>query len=87
MNKQRLQDEIKKRRTSPYFSSTYTDNISSININQTKRPNESITFLYKEGQSKNNFCCSNPSRYKNGLGKLRFWSCKNCGADLGDIND
>jgi len=32
-------------------------------------------------------CCSKPEKYKNGFNTLKFWSCKNCGADLGDIND
>jgi hypothetical protein len=30
-------------------------------------------------------CCSNPQKYKNVISKnLQFYSCKNCGADLGD---
>jgi hypothetical protein len=38
-------------------------------------------------KEKSNPCCSNPEKYKNGFNTLKFWSCKNCGADLGDIND
>jgi len=31
-------------------------------------------------------CCSKPSKYKNIISNnLKFWSCSNCGADLGDI--
>jgi hypothetical protein len=31
-------------------------------------------------------CCKNPKKYKNIISNnLKFWSCKNCGADLGDI--
>jgi len=31
-------------------------------------------------------CCDKPHRYKNIISQtLKFWSCKNCGADLGDI--
>ena len=31
-------------------------------------------------------CCPNPHKYKNVISKsLKFWSCSNCGADLGDI--
>lgn len=29
-------------------------------------------------------CCSSPAKYINGIGSLKFYSCKNCGADLGD---
>ena len=30
-------------------------------------------------------CCSDPQKYKNVISKnLQFYSCKNCGADLGD---
>lgn len=33
-------------------------------------------------------CCEKPNKYKNIISNsLKFWSCKNCGADLGDIND
>ena len=33
-------------------------------------------------------CCSKPDKYKNIISNsLKFYSCKNCGADLGDIND
>ena len=34
--------------------------------------------------NKKTTCCSNPEKYINGIGGLRFYSCKNCGADLGD---
>ena len=31
-------------------------------------------------------CCEKPNKYKNIVSKtLQFYSCKNCGADLGDI--
>lgn len=31
-------------------------------------------------------CCSNPQKYKNVVSNnLKFWACRNCGADLGDI--
>ena len=31
-------------------------------------------------------CCDKPDKYKNIVSKnLKFWSCKNCGADLGDV--
>jgi len=31
-------------------------------------------------------CCEKPQKYKNIISNsLKFWSCKNCGADLGDI--
>ena len=33
-------------------------------------------------------CCKKPDKYKNIISSnLKFWSCRNCGADLGDIND
>lgn len=32
------------------------------------------------------FCCESPDKYKNVISKnLKFWSCRNCGADLGDL--
>lgn len=31
-------------------------------------------------------CCDKPNKYKNIIStSLKFWSCRNCGADLGDI--
>lgn len=82
MNKQKLEEDIKKRRTSPYFSNTY-DSTSSVNINQMAGLSDLLISIY-DSKSK---CCSNPKEYKNGIGKMVFWSCKNCGADLGDVND
>jgi len=33
-------------------------------------------------------CCDSPNKYKNIISSsLKFWCCKNCGADLGDINE
>jgi hypothetical protein len=46
-------------------------------------PEDKIT----EVSPKKEPCCSKPEKYKNGFNTLKFWSCKNCGADLGDIND
>lgn len=38
--------------------------------------------------SYNGSCCDNPDKYKNIISNnLKFWSCRNCGADLGDIED
>jgi len=35
---------------------------------------------------KSSTCCDKPSKYKNIVStSLKFWSCRNCGADLGDI--
>jgi len=40
------------------------------------------------GDSKPEGCCDNPDKYKNIVSNsLKFYACKNCGADLGDIND
>ena len=40
------------------------------------------------GNIKPDQCCPNPHKYKNIVSNtLKFYSCKNCGADLGDIND
>jgi hypothetical protein len=75
MNKQRLADEIKKRRTSPHISNSYGDLASLSDL--------LIAAFNKEKK----YCCSNPNKYRNGIGKMLFWSCKNCGADLGDVND
>lgn len=37
-------------------------------------------------ESKAKTCCNKPNKYKNIISKnLQFYSCKNCGADLGDI--
>tara|TARA_R100000951_G_scaffold111334_1_gene110244 strand:+ start:4658 stop:5005 length:348 start_codon:yes stop_codon:yes gene_type:complete len=33
-------------------------------------------------------CCNNPDKYKNIISNsLKFYSCRNCGADLGNIDD
>lgn len=35
---------------------------------------------------RNSSCCDNPDKYKNIISaNLKFWSCRNCGADLGNI--
>jgi hypothetical protein len=85
MNKQRLEYEIKKRRTNPYFSNSY-ERIPSINIQQTSGLSDLLIAISGKNE-KFNLCCDNPQKYKNGMGKMLFWSCKNCGSDLGDIND
>lgn len=90
MGNKKLEEEAKKRRTDPVYSSTWQNDWEEyvktmagklicpvgkdINISEKKR------LVPKK-------CCSDPEKYKNGMGRLRFWSCKNCGADLGDIND
>jgi ribosomal protein L37AE/L43A len=75
MNKQKLEEDIKKRRINPYISNSYTD-LPSVSVND-------IAIFDKQKNS----CCPSPKKYKNGIGKMVFWSCKSCGADLGDIND
>jgi len=31
-------------------------------------------------------CCEKPQKYKNIISNnLKFWACRNCGADLGDV--
>lgn len=84
MNKQRLEEEIKKRRTSPYFSSTYKERGLDWQKEAEIMSSKLIASWGKDIPKK---CCSDPRKYKNGIGGLKFWSCKNCGADLGDVND
>ena len=37
---------------------------------------------------KEEICCKKQDKYRNIISNnLKFWSCKSCGADLGDIND
>lgn len=89
----KLEEDIKKRRT---ISNTYGGNSGYFygsdfdaeweeyikNVAKTwSKPEKAVSF--KENEKKD--CCSNPQKYKNGMGKMLFWSCKNCGADLGDI--
>jgi len=83
MNKQRLADEIKKRRTSPHISNSYSD-LASIKVNDMASLSDLLIAAFNKEKK---YCCSNPNKYRNGIGKMLFWSCKNCGADLGDVND
>lgn len=83
MNKQKLEEDIKKRRTSPYISNSYND-LPSIKANDMASLSDLLIAVFDKQK---NSCCSNPKKYKNGIGKMLFWSCKNCGADLGDVND
>lgn len=49
-------------------------------------PKDKYCSKHDSGVSLSSECCSNPDKYKNIVSKsLKFWSCKNCGADLGDI--
>jgi len=32
-------------------------------------------------------CCENQKKVKNTAGGTKFWQCKNCKADLGDVNE
>lgn len=82
MNKQKLEEDIK-RRTSPYISNSYND-LPSIKANDMASLSDLLIAVFDKQK---NSCCSNPKKYKNGIGKMLFWSCKNCGADLGDVND
>lgn len=45
---------------------------------------EEIKEQFYASINKKTDCCSSPDRYINGIGGLRFYSCRNCGADLGD---
>ena len=83
MNKQKLEEDIKKRRTNPYISNSYTD-LPNIKGNDMASLSDLLIAVFDK-QKKS--CCSDPKKYKNGIGKMLFWSCKNCGADLGDVND
>ena len=41
---------------------------------------------FNVGYVKKKECCDNPKKYENIISKnLQFYSCKNCGADLGNI--
>ena len=111
-------EEAKKRRTCPVYSSTYDnggwserdrlpegDPIGDVDEPKTiKETTKSIKkdektyfemmrsrLLNPEGKNfdlgielKLKTCCSEPDKYVNGIGGLRFYSCRNCGADLGD---
>jgi hypothetical protein len=86
MNKQKLEDDIKKRRINPYFSTSYGKSIPSVSIEQMLSLSD-LLIAISEKNEKFSSCCNNPQKYKNGMGNMLFWSCKSCGADLGDIND
>jgi len=91
MNKQKLEEDIKKRRTNPYISKGYED-IPVVNLAWVDDWNKYVEtmsgrLVNPEGKDIPKKCCSEPKKYRNGFGKTVFWSCKNCGADLGDIND
>lgn len=89
---QKLEDDIKKRRTN---SNTYAgvDWMYGAQDSDTEWRKEweeytkHLSEKWKTPTSGSKTCCSSPQKYKNGMGKMLFWSCKNCGADLGDVND
>lgn len=91
MSSKKLEEDIKKRRTSPYYSSSYenkTEGLSSWEADWNKYAEDMAEKLIVSwGKDIPKKCCSNPQKYKNGFGRTLFWSCGNCGADLGDVND
>ena len=84
MNSKKLEEEAKKRRTDPVYSSTYKEWHADWQGYAEMMSSRIIIPIGKDIPKK---CCSEPKKYKNGMGGLKFWSCSNCGADLGDAND
>lgn len=91
MSNKKLEEDIKKRSTSPYYSSSYenkTEDLSSWEAEWKEYAEDMAEKLMAAwGKDIPKKCCSNPKKYKNGMGKLVWWACSNCGADLGDVND
>lgn len=84
MSNKKLEEEAKKRRTDPVYSTTYK-NCDQNWQKYAEMMSSRIIVSWKNDIFKK--CCSNPQKYKNGIGKMLFWSCSSCGADLGDVND
>lgn len=85
MSNKKLEEEARKKRTDPVYSSTWeTEWEDDWDMYAEMMSSRLIIPANKDIPKK---CCSEPKKYKNGFGRTLFWSCSNCGADLGDIND
>jgi hypothetical protein len=85
MNDKKLEEEARKKRTDPVYSATWPDESDKDWDLYVKMMSSRLIIPANKNTSKK--CCLDPKKYKNGMGGLKFWSCSNCGADLGDAND
>ena len=85
----KLDDEAKRKRTDPVYSDTYKQDFERYikTVREKLLVTEGKCLDFEGINKKNTECCANPQKYKNGFNNMMFWSCKNCGADLGDIKD